>query len=144
MLLIKRQSTLKSVTVFAGVELHGGNHTRISLRPAPAGTGICFIRTDVTDRDNCIIVRPDAVKNVTNCSTIGNAANVCVSTVEHLLAALAAVGVDNLFIDIDGEELPALDGSSEPFLNLMEKVGIEKQPAPRRYIEVLKLSLIHI
>ena len=138
MLLVKRQSTIKSVTVFAGVELHGGNHTRISLRPAPAGTGICFIRTDVTDRDNCIIVRPDAVKNVTNCSTIGNAANVCVSTVEHLLAALAAVGIDNLYIDIDGEELPALDGSSEPFLNLIEKVGIEKQPAPRRYIEVLK------
>ena len=138
MLLIKRQSTLKSATVFSGVELHGGNFTRVALRPAPAGTGICFIRTDITDRDNRIFLRPDAVKAVTNCSTIGNAANVCVSTVEHLLAALAAVGVDNLYVDIDGEELPALDGSSEPFLNLIEKVGVEKQPAPRRYIEILK------
>ncbi|MEP6342872.1 MAG: UDP-3-O-acyl-N-acetylglucosamine deacetylase [Maricaulaceae bacterium] len=138
MFLVKRQSTLKSVAVFAGVELHGGNHTRIVLRPAPVGTGICFIRTDVTDRDNRIFVRPDAVQKVVNCSTIGNAANVCVSTVEHLLAALAAVGVDNLYIDIDGDELPALDGSSEPFLTLIEKVGIEKQSAPRRYIEILK------
>ena len=138
MFLVQRQSTLRSVAVFAGVELHGGNHTRIALRPAPIGTGLCFIRTDVHDRDNRIFVRPDAVTAVTNCSTIGNAADVCVSTVEHLLAALAAVGIDNLYIDVDGEELPALDGSSEPFLELIEKVGIEKQSAPRRYIEVLK------
>lgn len=138
MFLVQRQSTLKSVAVFAGVELHGGNHTRIALRPAPIGTGLCFVRTDIQDRDNRIFVRPDTVKDVTNCSTIGNAAHVCVSTVEHLLAALAAVGIDNLFIDVDGDELPALDGSSEPFLELIEKVGIEKQAAPRRYIEVLK------
>jgi len=138
MFLVQRQSTLRSVAVFAGVELHGGNHTRIVLRPAPIGTGLCFVRTDVKDRDNRVFVRPDAVKGVTNCSTIGNAANVCISTVEHLLAALAAVGIDNLYIDVDGEELPALDGSSEPFLELIEKVGIDKQAAPRRYIEVLK------
>ena len=138
MFLVRRQSTLRSVALFAGVELHGGNHSRIALRPAPIGTGICFVRTDVKDRDNRILVRPDAVSDVKNCSTISNAANVSVSTVEHLLAALAAVGIDNLFIDIDGQELPALDGSSEPFLELIEKVGIEKQSAPRRYIEVLK------
>lgn len=138
MFLVRRQSTLRSVALFAGVELHGGNHTRIALRPAPIGTGLCFVRTDVKDRDNRIYVRPEMVTDVTNCSTISNAAQVSVSTVEHLLAALAAVGIDNLFIDVDGQELPALDGSSEPFLELIEKVGIEKQSAPRRYIEVLK------
>ena len=138
MFLIRRQSTIRSAAVFAGVELHGGNHTRIVLRPAPIGTGLCFVRTDIKDRDNRIFVRPDAVTGVTNCSTISNAAYASISTVEHLLAALAAVGIDNLFIDVDGQELPALDGSSEPFLELIEKVGIEKQAAPRRYIEVLK------
>lgn len=138
MFLVRRQSTLNAVAVFAGVELHGGNHTRIALRPAPVGTGLCFVRTDVKDRDNHIYVRPDAVSDVKNCSTISNQAYVSVSTIEHLLAALAAVGIDNLYIDVDGQELPALDGSSEPFLKLIEKVGIKKQTAPRRYIEILK------
>lgn len=143
MFLVRRQSTLRSVAVFAGIELHGGNHTRIALRPAPIGTGICFVRTDVNDRDNLIYVRPDAVTGVTNCSTISNAAGVSVSTIEHLLAALAAVGIDNLYIDVDGDELPALDGSSEPFLALIEKVGIEKQAAPRRYVEILKTITVN-
>lgn len=143
MFLVRRQSTLRSVAVFAGIELHGGNHTRIALRPAPIGTGICFVRTDVNDRDNLIYVRPDSVTGVTNCSTISNAAGVSVSTIEHLLAALAAVGIDNLYIDVDGDELPALDGSSEPFLALIEKVGIEKQAAPRRYVEILKTITVN-
>lgn len=135
---VRRQSTLAGPAVCAGVELHGGNHTRIAMRPAPVGTGIVFIRTDVTDRDNRIHVRPDAVTGVKNCTTLSNAAGVKVATIEHLLAALAAAGIDNLFIDIDGEELPALDGSSEPFLKLIEQVGIYRQPAPRRYVKVLK------
>jgi len=138
MILVQRQSTLRSIAVFAGVELHGGNHTRIALRPAPINTGLCFVRTDIKDRDNKIYLSPESVTGVTNCSTICNGDNVCVSTVEHLLAALAAAGIDNLYIDVDGRELPALDGSSGPFLDLIEKVGLKKQNVPRRYIEVLK------
>lgn len=138
MFLVQRQSTLRDVAVFEGVELHGGNHTRIALRPAPINTGLCFVRTDIKDRENKIYLSPRAVTDVTNCSTICNAQNVCVSTVEHLLAALAAAGIDNLYIDVDGRELPALDGSSEPFLDLIETTGIDKQNAPRRYLEVLK------
>ena len=69
---------------------------------------------------------------------MSNAAGVKASTIEHLLAALAASGIDNLYIDLDGEELPALDGSSEPFLKLIEQVGIVQQAAPRRYVKVLK------
>ena len=135
---VRRQSTLNGAAVTAGIELHGGRHTRIAMRPAPVGTGLVFIRTDITDRDNHIPVRADAVTGVTNCTTLSNAAGVQVSTIEHLLAALAASGIDNLYIDIDGEELPALDGSAEPFLKLIEQVGIARQAAPRRYIKVLK------
>jgi UDP-3-O-[3-hydroxymyristoyl] N-acetylglucosamine deacetylase len=135
---VKRQATIAAPAMCSGVELHGGNHVRIVLKPAPVGTGVVFIRTDITDRDNRIEVRPDNVTKVRNCTTLGNAANVQVATVEHLMAALAASGVDNLFIEIDGGEVPALDGSSEPFLKLIEQVGILSQPAPRRYIKVLK------
>ena len=135
---IRRQSTLRAPAVTAGIELHGGEHTRIIMRPAPIGTGLVFIRTDVTDRDNRIEVRPDAVTGVKNCTTLTNAAGVKVATIEHFLAALAASGIDNLYIDIDGEELPAMDGSSEPFLKLIEQVGLTRQAALRRYIKVLK------
>lgn len=143
MLNVRRQSTLNGPAVTAGIELHGGQHTRLVMRPAPMGTGLVFVRTDVEDRDNRIEVRPDAVTGVKNCTTLSNAAGVKVSTIEHLLAALAASGIDNLYIDIDGEELPALDGSSEPFLKLIEQVGIVRQAAPRRYVKVLRPLEIH-
>lgn len=135
---VRRQSTITSPAVCAGVELHGGQHTRLVLKPAPVGAGIIFVRTDIKDRDNRVHVGPDAVANVQNCTTLENAAGVSVSTVEHLMAGLASIGIDNLIVDIDGKELPALDGSSEPFLKLIEQVGITKQPAPRRYVKILK------
>lgn len=141
---VKRQATIKAPAVCAGVELHGGNHVRIVLKPAPVGTGIVFIRTDIKDRDNRIEVRPDNVTNVKNCTTIGNPANVTVATIEHLMAVLSASGIDNLFVEINGNEVPALDGSSEPFLKLIEQVGIYSQPAPRRYIKVLKSVVIQV
>lgn len=135
---VRRQSTITSPAVCAGVELHGGQHTRLVLKPAPVGAGIIFVRTDIKDRDNQVHVGPEAVANVQNCTTLENAAGVSVSTVEHLMAGLASIGIDNLIVDIDGKELPALDGSSEPFLKLIEQVGITKQPAPRRYVKILK------
>jgi len=141
---VRRQSTICAPAVTAGVELHGGQHTRIVLRPAPTGTGLVFIRSDITDRDNRIVVKPDAVTGVKNCTTLSNAAGVKVATIEHLLAALAASGIDNLYIDIDGEELPALDGSAEPFLELIEQVGIESQAAPRRYVKVLETIEVYL
>lgn len=135
---VRRQSTIKAPTLFAGVELHGGEHTRVALKPAPVATGIVFVRSDISDRDNRVHVKPEAVTSVKNCTTLSNKAGVKVSTIEHLMAALASIGIDNLIVDMDGQELPALDGSSEPFLKLIEQVGILKQPAPRRYVEVLK------
>lgn len=135
---VRRQSTINAPTVCAGIELHGGNHTRLVMRPAPINTGLVFIRTDIADRDNRIAVTPDAVSDVKNCTTLQNAAGVGISTIEHLLAALAATGIDNLYMELDGQELPALDGSAEPFLKLIEQVGVNRQEAPRRYVEVLK------
>jgi len=118
---VRRQSTLRGPAVTAGIELHGGEHTRLVMRPAPVGTGLVFIRTDITDRDNAIIVSPEAVTSVKNCTTLSNAAGVKVATIEHLLAALAASGIDNLYIDLDGEELPALDGSSDVTIDFEDK-----------------------
>lgn len=136
--LVRRQTTISAPAVCAGIELHGGEHTRLVLKPAPVGTGITFIRTDISDRDNAILVGPTAVSGVKNCTTLENKAGVKISTIEHLMAALASVGIDNLTIDVDGQEIPALDGSSEPFLKLIEQVGIVRQPAPRKYVKVLK------
>ncbi len=121
-----------------GISLHGGRDTRLVLHPAPIDTGLVFRRSDVNDRYNLIPVRPESVTDVRNCTTISNAAGVSASTIEHLLAALCAAGVDNLVIDLDGPELPALDGSAEPFLKLIEQVGLERQAAVRRYVRVLK------
>lgn len=133
---IRRQSTLKSPAVTASVALHNGQHTRLAMRPAPVGSGLRFVRSDITDRDNIVPVRPDLVTGVRNCTTLSNAAGVGVSTIEHLLAALSAAGIDNLDIELDGSELPALDGSAEPFLRLIEQVGVHRQPAPRKYVKV--------
>ncbi len=135
---IRRQSTLRAPAVTASVALHSGQHTRLAMRPAPIGSGLRFVRTDISDRDNVVPVRPDLVTGVRNCTTLSNAAGVGVSTIEHLLAALSAVGIDNLDIELDGAELPALDGSSEPFLKLIEQVGVYRQPAPRRYVKILE------
>ena len=135
---VKRQSTLNAPAMFAGVALHGGEHCRVVMKPAPVNSGITFVRTDVTDRDNLIKARTDAVTGVKNCTTIANLAGISVATIEHLMAALCASGIDNVRVELDGSELPALDGSAEPFLQLIEQVGLVVQPAQRRYIKALK------
>jgi len=135
---IRRQSTLKAPAVTASVALHNGQHTRLAMRPAPIGSGLRFVRLDIQDRNNIVPVRPDLVTGVRNCTTLSNAAGVGVSTIEHLLAALSAAGIDNLDVELDGAELPALDGSSEPFLKLIEQVGVDRQPAPRKYVKILE------
>ena len=135
---VRRQSSLCATTMTSGIELHGGNYTRLIMRPAPIGTGLIFVRTDVTDRNNRIHVCLDAVTGAKNCTSLTNKSGVEVSTVEHLLAALAAVGIDNLIMEIDGKELPALDGSAAPFLKLIEQVGVCRQAMARNYVKVLR------
>ncbi len=132
------QHTVRSVALFAGVGVHTGAHTRVAVRPAPSGAGIVFVRTDVTDRDNRVPATGEAVCKTQLGTVIGNAAEVTVSTIEHLMAALVMLGIDNAVIDIDGPEVPIMDGSSAPFVGILERAGRRGQDAPRRYVEILE------
>jgi len=132
------QHTVAGPVIFAGVGLHTGSHVRVVVRPAAVDAGIVFVRTDVHDRDNRVAVKPDAVCQTQLGTVINNAADVRVSTIEHLMAALAALAIDNCVVELDGPEVPIMDGSSEPFVQILDRAGRRKQEAARRYIEILK------
>ncbi len=129
--------TLAKSLAFAGVGLHGGKPARMTLRPAPVGTGIRFLRVDVTDRDPLVQARWDAVVDTRLCTVIGNAAGVTVATVEHVMAALAGCGVDDALVDIDGPEVPIMDGSAQPFVDAILAGGLAFAPGPSQAIRVL-------
>ena len=131
------QHTVAGPAIFAGLGLHTGEHVRVSIRPAAPDAGIVFVRTDVRDRDNAVRVSPEAVVKTQLGTVIGNEAGVTVSTIEHLMAAMAALNIDNAVVELDGPELPILDGSSQPFIEILDRVGRRRQEAARRYIEML-------
>ena len=131
------QQTLQSSIGCVGIGLHSGIKTALTLRPAEVGSGIRFVRMDREDRTP-IEARFDQVCDTTMCTTIGHRDGAMVSTVEHLMAALAAMEIDNALIEIDGPEVPIMDGSAEPFTFLIECAGVAKQDRPRRWIEILK------
>jgi len=131
------QHTLRAPASFAGVGVHTGAHTRVTVRPAAADAGIVFVRTDVADRDNRVAVSGEAVCKTQLGTVIGNAAGVTVATIEHLMAALVMLGVDNALVELDGPEMPIMDGSSLPFVQMLDRAGLRAQDAPRRYIEIL-------
>ncbi len=133
-----RERTLVAPAICAGVGVHTGQRVRLAIRPAPTGTGIVFIRTDVADRDNRIRVTGDSVVDARLNTMIENAAGVRLSTIEHLMAAFCALGVSNAVVEVDGPELPILDGSALPFVQLLDRAGFRRQEAPVRYIEILK------
>ena len=109
------------------------------LVPAAADTGIVFIRTDITDRDEASIPALfGSVCDVTLSTKIGNSHGHVVGTIEHLLAALAGMRVDNVIVEIDGPEVPIMDGSAQPFVDLMHSVGIVELDAVRRALRVKK------
>jgi UDP-3-O-[3-hydroxymyristoyl] N-acetylglucosamine deacetylase len=131
------QHTLGGVAAFAGVGVHSGQHVRVVLRPAPVDSGIVFVRADLPGPNNCIRVCPEAVVRTQLNTEIGAGPGVTVSTVEHLLAAFAALSVDNAVVELDGAELPIMDGSAAPFVKLIDQAGRRTQDRPRRYIEIL-------
>ena len=131
------QHTVLAPALFAGVGVHTGAHTRVDIRPAPVGSGITFVRTDVRDRDNVIPATGEAVCKTQLGTVIGNAAGVTVSTIEHLMAAFAMLGVDNAVVEVDGPEMPIMDGSALPFVRLLDRCGLRRQDAPRAYVEIL-------
>ncbi len=131
-----RQRTVKTQIRATGVGLHTGARVNLILRPAAAETGIIIRRIDLPG--NCDFrIAPERVTDTRLCSALeGNGAKV--STVEHLMSALAGLGVDNVYIDIDGPEVPILDGSAAPWVYLLQTAGIESLDAPKRFIRVLK------
>ena len=133
-----RQKTTVAPAIIAGVGVHTGDRVRLAVRPAPAGAGIVFVRTDIKDRDNRIPVSGEAVVDARLNTMIENAAGVRLSTIEHLMAAFAALGVSNAVVEVDGPELPILDGSALQFVQLLDRAGFRRQEAPVRYIEILE------
>ena len=133
-----RQKTLRRSIPCRGVGLHSGTTVEMTLHPAEADRGIRFRRTDVTDRDPWIAARYDRVVDTRLCTVIGNRDGVTVGTIEHLMAAFAGCEIDNAVVDIDAAEVPVMDGSSEPFVFLIECAGTVELDAPRRAIEIRK------
>lgn len=132
------QTTVKSSVSFSGVGLHSGVPSRVTIRPAPAGSGIRFLRTDIDVGNAVVPARWDAVRSSVLCTTLCNPAGVTVATVEHLMAALMGCGVHNALIEIDGPEVPILDGSALAFVRSITRSGLYVLPAPLRVFEVIK------
>ena len=132
------QHTLRNSFTVTGVGVHSGAPASLTVRPAPAYTGIMFVRTDIQDKNNVIPARWNNVVDTRLCTVLGNKAGVTVSTVEHLLSAFAALGVDNAVVEIDGPEIPIMDGSAAQFVTVLDKVGLTRQNEHRRVLRIKK------
>ena len=131
-----KQRTLKTAISATGVGLHSGVKVRLSLRPAAVNTGIVFSRVDL---DPVVEIKADPYSvgdtRMASCLERNGAK---LSTVEHLMSALAGLGVDNAYVDVDAPELPIMDGSAGPFVFLLRSAGIVEQAAPKKFIRILK------
>jgi UDP-3-O-[3-hydroxymyristoyl] N-acetylglucosamine deacetylase len=135
-----QQRTLRSITRAVGLGVHGGQKVELIFRPAPPDAGICFRRIDLPQPVR-IPVAADTVCDTRMATTIspgGDPGAPKVQTIEHLLSACAGLGLDNLAIDISGEEVPVLDGSAASFVYLLQSAGIELQDAPKRFLRVTR------
>lgn len=131
------QTTIKSPISFSGKGLHTGQPATVTVRPAGAHHGIWFVRTDIALGDRLIPARWDAVNRSPLCTKLENGSGLSVSTVEHLMAALAGCGIHNALIEIDGPEVPILDGSAAPFVRSFVQRGTRQLSAPVMAFEIL-------
>jgi UDP-3-O-[3-hydroxymyristoyl] N-acetylglucosamine deacetylase len=131
-----KQKTLKNLVKAVGIGLHSGRKVELVLRPAAADTGIVFRRTDLNPPVD-IPARAESVVDVRMATTVGRDGAI-VGTVEHLSSALAGLGVDNCYVDVDAPEIPIMDGSAASFVFLIQSAGLVEQNAPRRFVRVLK------
>lgn len=131
---MSHQRTLQKTATCEGIGLHSGRSVRMTLGPAPTNTGVLFRRIDLPARPT-IEARPDNIADVHHATTIGKG-GVMVRTIEHLMAAFFGMGLDNVIVDLDGEEVPAMDGSAAPFVELIRRAGLRRQMAPRTYLKV--------
>ncbi len=135
-----KQKTIANTIKAKGVGLHTGHEAVLILRPAPENTGIIFRRIDLDPIVN-FVASPELVRETILSTTIiknVNGKQVKISTIEHLMSALAGTGIDNIFIDITADEVPIMDGSSSPFIFLLQSAGIRIQKSPKKFIRILK------
>ncbi|WCE29261.1 UDP-3-O-acyl-N-acetylglucosamine deacetylase [Vibrio sp. SCSIO 43137] len=132
-----RQRTLKEIVKTTGVGLHSGRKVTLTLRPAAANTGIIYRRTDLQPAVD-FPADPESVRDTMLCTALVNDEGVRISTVEHLNAALAGMGIDNVIVEVDAPEIPIMDGSASPFVYLLQSAGIQTLNAPKRFIRIKK------
>ncbi len=135
-----RQRTLKNVIRASGVGLHTGEKVLMTLRPAAPNTGVVFRRVDLASPVD-MPVSAELVGDTRLCSTLDNG-QTSVATVEHLMSALAGLGVDNVYVDLDGPEVPIMDGSASSFVFLLQSAGIEAQNAAKKFVRIKKTVLV--
>jgi len=137
----KKQQTINKEINFSGIGLHSGENSNVKIEPSDANSGINFIRTDFSG-NNKIEALWHNVTSTHLSTTISNKENISVSTIEHLMSALCGTHVDNVNIYVDGPEIPIMDGSSKPFVELIEKAGLRSQSLNRKIIKVKKDILV--
>lgn len=133
-----KQTTLRRVATLVGTGVHSGLPLSLSIHPAEADTGIVFARCGEGEPEREIRAEPGAVSATEFATVIGDRSGPAVSTVEHVMAALYGLGIDNARVEIDGPEIPIMDGSAAAFVDAIEVAGVVKLPAARRYLRVLK------
>ena len=131
-----KQRTLKQIARAVGIGLHSGTKVQLALRPAAADTGVVFRRVDVNPPVD-IPLTPQNVVDTRMATTIG-LGNIRVATIEHLMSALAGLGVDNCYVDVDAAEIPIMDGSAASFVFLIQAAGISELNAPKKFARVVK------
>ena len=141
----QQQSTIKSPASLTGIGVHSGNPAKITLRPAPANHGIVFLRTHVASGNDRMIKAHHACVSATElCTVIGDVETGAVATIEHLMSALYGLCIDNVLVEIDGPEMPILDGSALPFVQAIDAVGLASCEAPKRWIKVQRAVRVDV
>src|SRR2546430_13374161 len=133
-----RQTTLRSQATVTGVGVHSGLPVNLTVGPAPVDAGFIFIRTGLEGPDREVSATSESVISTEFATVLGDSEGPLVSTAEHVLAALRGMGIDNAIIEIDGPEVPIMDGSAAPFVEAIDRVGIVTLNVPRRFIQILK------
>jgi len=132
-----KQRTIKQSVQETGIGLHKGRKVTMTLRPAPANTGIIFRRIDLKPYAD-IPARAQSVGDTMLCTCITNKDGHSIHTVEHLASALSGLGIDNIIVEVDSHELPIMDGSASPFIFLLQSAGIQELDAPKKFIKIIK------
>ncbi len=129
-----KQSTINNIVFCSGIGVHSGKVSNLTMKPAPIDSGIIFIRADISDKNNKIIANWENVSDTRLCTVLSNEDGVSVSTVEHILSAIYAAGIDNIIIEVDNLEVPIMDGSSAAFTELIAKAGLTAQDAKKNFL----------